>query len=525
MKLIKYKYLHYSVWLGLLMVTLSACQDEVEPLITEPNLSNVLTPNDLRAFVRNETTIELDWNLRDNADAYVVEFSEDSLEFSSIIRTVTVLPDSLPLQEPFFGDTRYSARVKAVSDDPSLGESNWATVTIRTQAENIFSSIQDGDIAEGGSVTLRWPANSEVTRLLINPGNIERVVTAEEDAAGLATVTGLDPLTEYDVQVFSGNSPRGTTFFTTLIDPNCANCTEVSSTDDLSATLTTAPDGQILVLRPGDYLVNDGETIDLDKSVTIRGLFPYDRPMLHVQFDIEAGANEIAIIDLEMVGDMGVSLTTLFDFDNEGEELSSISISGCYIHDYGRQLIYGNKAATLGTFSVDNSVIEDFLNGGGDFIDFRTAFVSQIRLTNSSFINTPSTRDFIRYDAASGYTGTGLTGTITIDHCTLVGVADDPRPRRLFYVRFDGNSTSVTNTIIANTQAIFSDNSATEPSDLANNNYIEAAGFHMAGDGSYIDEGSFSTLDPEFLDADANDFTVQNQTLIDNEVGDPRWLP
>ncbi|MCB0494705.1 MAG: DUF4957 domain-containing protein [Cyclobacteriaceae bacterium] len=521
MKFINHTTIYKVLVLGLVLpIVTIGCKDNLDPVIEELKLGRVLTPDRLEVHIRNRTTIELEWGVRDDADYYVVEFSQDSLEFNTIIREVVVLPEELPLQEGFFGDTRYSARVKGVNEDSSIGDSNWAAVTVLTESENIFLPIEDGDISTF-QATVRWPANSDVSKLVVNPGNIEHVITAGEKTAGVATITGLSALTEYTVQIIGGESTvRGTTEFKTLVDPAGPNTTFVQSTDDLNAVIAAAPDGQTLVLGPGDYLVNDGETLVLDKNLIIRGQLPYDRPMLHVQFDVADGAFETSIIDLEMIGDDGVNLTTLFDLATAGVDHTSINISGCYIHNYGRQLVYGNVAATLGSFNVDNTIIKDFKAGGGDFIDFRKAFVSNISLTNSTFVNTPAERDFIRTDAASGYTGTGLTTNILIDHCTLYGVSD--ATRRLLYVRFDANASEVTNCLFAETTAYYSNQSATSIPSLSHNNYFNAPGFYT--DGTVLDEGEYTTVDPGFIDAENGDFTVTNQDILDDAIGDPRWL-
>src|SRR5690606_23973429 len=95
------KKIYIGALIGLLSCTFSGCEDDIDPLVEELELARVLTPNELDVRIRNRTTIEVDWLVRDDADQYVIEFSEDSLEFNTIIRTVTVTPDQLPVQETF----------------------------------------------------------------------------------------------------------------------------------------------------------------------------------------------------------------------------------------------------------------------------------------------------------------------------------------------------------------------------------------------------------------------------------------
>lgn len=505
------------VVIAICAVVFTGCEDKIDPLIEEVDLDRALTPTELIARIRNLTTVELTWNTKDNIDYYVVEFSEDSLEFNTIIFTDEVTSDELPYQHIFAGETRYSARVKSVSEGKE--DSKWTAVTIETAQENIFLPIQDGDI-EATEATLRWVANSDVTNFIINPGNTVRAITPEEKTTGIATITGLTSETAYLVQLKNDTKNRGIAAFTTLID--IGDATAVHPEDDLAAVISAAAPGDVLVLFPGDYTVNTGATIVLNKSISIKGLYPYDKPKLHVAFNIEDGAGTLEMVDLDLSGDG--TLTTTFNLSSVGAEHTALSLSGCNIHDFGRQLIYGNVAAKLLNFSIDNCVMWDFVAGGGDFIDFRSAYVGDVSITNSTFDNTPSARDFIRIDAAASYTGTGLTTTVLIDHCTLYGVSNSAD--RIVYVRFATNVITVTNNLFANTDAIYSNQTSTDPAiTFANNNYFNAAGLFDPTKIRFDGSGSLTQLDPGFVNATENDFTITNQDLIDDAIGDPRWRP
>lgn len=516
----KRKYTLMGVIVGLLSLTFTACEDNIDPLIEELEVDRVFSPTGLSARVQNLTTIELTWSLREDADSYVVEYSEDSLQFNTIIRTVTVMPNELPLREIFEGETRYSARVKGVSAD-GLADSKWAAVTIMTDLEDIFMPIQDGDIG-ATEATLRWPAGSEVTRFVINPGNVEREITAPEKDAGVATITGLTGFTDYTVRLYNNAKQRGSITFKTLFDGG----TLLSPEDDLNEAVIAASAGDVLVLSPGEYTAFTGN-ITLDKSITIRGLYPFDKPKVQVEFTLADGAGDIELADLDMNG--GGSLNTLFLINTAGLSFNAVKLSGCNIYNYGRQLIYGNSASSLGSFTVDNCVVSDFVAGGGDFIDFRTAHVSNVTITNSTFVNCAPGRDFIRLDNSSG-TFPGLTSTVLIDKCTIYGVSNNTSStRRILYVRFIDNASTVKNTIIAETTGIYSNQPATTQPVCSANNYFNAQRFYDAAFEAITNllvdnSGTHTTLDPGFVDAAGGDFTVTNQTLIDNNIGDPRWL-
>lgn len=511
------KYLGICMLTAFLAVSFIACDDNIDALITDLELDRALTPSRLEARIRNLTTIELTWNVREGVDHYIVEFSEDSLQFTTIILTDEVTADELPYQRAFDGETRYSARVKAVSN--GVADSKWATVTIMTAQENIFLPIQDGDIA-ATEATLRWPANSEVTHFIINPGNTERAISAGEKSAGVATITGLASATNHTVILRNGTKHRGQVSFQTLLD--IGDATAVYPEDDLSVVIANASSGDVLVLFPGDYTVNVGQIIALDKSISIKGLFPYDKPKLHVAFNLLGGATHVELVDLDLDGTDAITLDRPLNLGTASTAYGSVKISGCNIHDFGPQLIYGNVSATLDLFSVDNSIITNF-SGGGDFIDFRSAYVKEVSLTNSTFNNCSPTRDFVRLDAAGGLSGTGLTSTVLIDHCTFYGVSTGAS-NRILYVRFVSNVLTVQNSLFASSNGNYSNQAATSQPTFNNNNYFEAPGYYTVSGSIKIDNsGTHTTLNPGFANAAAGNFTISNQTLIDNEVGDPRW--
>lgn len=521
MRAMRVKNIYTGIMVGVLSLASFGCEDNVDPLIEELQLSRVLSPVGVEARIRNRTTIELSWDTRDDADSYIVEFSEGNMDFSTIIRTVTVLPAEIPVQETFFGDTQYSARVKAANDE-GVADSKWSAVTIRTDSEQIMEPVEDSDV-QANEATLHWLAGSDVSHFIINPGNIERPISADEAEAGEATITELDELTEYSVVLYKGSSVRGSSMLKTLIDTSAPNTTLLTSTDDINAAISAASPGQRVVLSPGDYLAYSGSVV-LDKSISIYGQYPYDKPLVHIQLSIESGATDIMVSNIDFNGDG--TLNDFARFNSVDVAFGILTVDGCNIHDFSRSFIAGNVASTVAGVVVNNCIVTNVITGGGDLIDFRNTHVSDVKVMNSTFNNCAPGRDFIRMDAASAYTGTGLTSNVLIDHCTLYGVSNSQD--RILYVRFDANVLTVQNTLIANTDGYYTNQNGSSQPTCSNNNYFNAAGFYTPAyvSNAKIDESSsYLTDDPGFVDAAIGDFTVTNQTLIDQQIGDPRWRP
>jgi hypothetical protein len=504
----------------LFSTTLISCDGYDVDLLNELDVTRVFSPTGLTAKVSNQTTVELNWTLRDDADYYVVEFSADDPNFSTIFKSVEVKPTELPFKVALEGETVYSIRVKGISST-GLEVSKWATTTATTLSEQLFIPGLDSDIL-ATQTTVRWVANSNVTQLVANPGNIVHTITASEKTAGVATIVGLTGETQYTVTLNNGTKKRGTKVFTTGIDIGSGIL--VQPTDDLNAKVTEAASGATLVLMPGNYTVFSGEII-IDKPITIRGLRSFDKPKLNINFSIVSGATDSKFIDLDLGGNS--TLLDVFRFNSTGYNYGPLSIIGCNIHDYARTLIGGSNSNTkVSSVLIDNSIVTNILTNGGDFIDFRNTHVSDISIKNSTFNNCALARDFIRVDAASGITGTGLNTNVLLDACTFYKVSDRTGGNsRILYVRFATNTSTVRNCIFANTTAIYSNQPTTTAPTFSKNNYFTAASFYNSAITNNKVDGSSSrtTLDPGFSAANSGNFTLTNSTLKSEGVGDPRW--
>ncbi|HSI70234.1 MAG TPA: DUF4957 domain-containing protein [Gillisia sp.] len=514
----KVRYIFKNLLIVFLLAAVTGCDYDKE-LIEELPVNREFAPINLTAMVRNQVNVELNWRVDDNVDVYVVEFSEDA-EFNNIAETVEVSATELPVLIPLESETLYYIRVKAVSAR-GLGDSTWATTTAQTLTEQIFLPGDPSDIKALEAI-LRWIPNSEVTEIKLSPGDITHTITDEEKTNGVATITDLTPETEYTATLLNGTRIRGVKTFTTGIDIGAGKL--VTPEDDLFQMIADAEDGAILVLEPGDYTEQTG-TLTLDKSITIRGLRAFDKPLLQVNFRLAAGAVNVSLIDLNIEG-----ATDLNDFleYREAGNYNSLLISGSEIHDFSRRLIYGNATgAILQNLTIENSIVYNILTSGGDFIDFRNSNVLNLNINTSTFYNTAQGRDFIRIDNAGTLLNTGQTVNVVIERTTIYSSATGTS-NRLLYVRFLDNEITVRNTIIAQSEGMYSNQPNTdEDIEFNRNNYFNAPVYFefRTGNHRYDDSDTYFILDPGFADPASGDFTISNQTLIDNNVGDPRWRP
>jgi hypothetical protein len=117
-----------------IVLSLGACQDDIAPIIDTMNLDRLLIPIGLTYSVLNNVDVELNWEKWTNTDAYVVEFSLDSLVYQTIVRTDTVMPNEIPYSVTLEGETQYTARVKSISFE-GIADSKWASVVFTTDPE------------------------------------------------------------------------------------------------------------------------------------------------------------------------------------------------------------------------------------------------------------------------------------------------------------------------------------------------------------------------------------------------------
>lgn len=502
----------------LLAIFATSCEGYNEELIENLVTQRAFSPIGLTAKIRNQTTVELNWTTNETIDYYTVEFSADDPDFKTIYKTLKVSAKELPVKATLEGETTYSIRVKGIS---TLGydDSKWSVTTATTLSEELFLPIVDAEI-QAKQATLRWIANSNVTHITLNPGAIKRIITPEEKTTGVAIITGLTSETQYTAELFNNTKKRGKTTFKTGID--IGNGILIKPEDNLNEKITNAASGAILVLAPGDYNAFSG-SITIDKPITIRGLYNFNKPKLHVNFLLAGGATTLTLFDLDLNGDK--TLGEVIKYVTASTNYGDLTLTGCDIHDFTKALIYADVSVSkINSATIDNCRVTNILTSGADFIDFRKSHISKIDIKKSTFNNCAPTRDFIRIDAATGLSNTGLTSKVNIESCTLYNVCNTAG-NRILYVRFLNNELSVRNTLIVQSLAVFSNQANTSTIAFSKNNYFNAPALFTTAIApiQFDNSGTYSTQDPQFDNAALGKFKIKNQHLIDDQIGDPFW--
>jgi len=515
----KLKNLIYLMGLSFLMI-LPSCSDQDDE-ITNIDYDRLFSPTELKLQIANRTSIVVIWNAVKDADSYVIEVFNGSSNFEGTpILTFKDIVKNGTLTDPFMiqgldGEADYSVQIKAVGT--SIPDSKWASGTIKTNPEQIFLPIDPEELL-ATEVTLRWPAGQEVTEIILTPGDITHPITADEKAAGAATITELTGKTDYTATLKNGVKTRGTLTFTTKID--LGDATGIYPEDDLKAILDEAEDGDEFVLFPGTYNLG---AYEVTKSLKISGYESNDQQIIYGQITCGSAINVLELRSLTFRGDGDAVMLGQFFNLLSGCDIKNLSIIDCDISNYLNQLIYNNVAGSIGNFIISNSLIHHIEGSGGDGIDFRGGTLASMKVENTTFYE--GFRTFVRMQAKAG--------PISFTNCTFYKISnlDNSNNHGLFRVA-DGSTFQVSN-------CLFNETGVSTPTNVASGNWCRQAS-NMKATASYSNniyyncpnlwvglytnpsQCSASEADPQFKDPASGDFTVQSIVV---NAGDPRWLP
>ena len=517
----------YTMMFGLGTLALTSCDDAMDE-ITSIVLNRDFAPIGLEAKSATENSITLEWTKSHDNVTYTIElFADDSLTFEGTASNTYTDIEATKLKiSGLVYDTKYSARVMTIDNDDPNRNSKWSNVFFRTSAQQIFETPTENDIADR-SVIMTWPAGEAATtvRVYVDDNLVkEQPVTADEVNEGKVVVTGLEPETAYTIRLYNGEKQRGSKDITTIADLNGA--TLVHEGDDLRTLIEAANDGDVFALYGGTHIIPDSDTegkassVKVTKSITIKGIYPTNVPVIKGRFEIYDGAS----LDISQVVIDGIDNSTTdqaFNFKTADATYPRLRVENAEIKNFGKGVYYLNVAATVQELTFYNCLIHEIVCDGGDMFDCRKGRIDALNFQQCTIYNSAAARDFIRMDDASALGG---TPTITVDHCTIDGCANGGK--RLLYVRYVGNVINWTNNIVTNTGAVWSNQSKTGVPQFQNNVYFNCAKLNIAdveGKTNMFADEAGKEANPQYKDAANGDFTVGNESVSKLGVGDPRW--
>jgi hypothetical protein len=206
--------------------------------------------------------------------------------------------------------------------------------------------------------------------------------------------------------------------------------------------------------------------------------------------------------------------------------MTSFAVEDCEVSHFGYQIFYNdqNTDGVYGTVRFRNSFFHDFPGTGGDGIDFRKGTINALEVENCTFAN--GFRSFLRMQIACN---------TTFKNCTFYKIStfDSGNNTGLFRTNVGGTfdlrnclfvETGVQNPTSATTGNFCRNAASMVATATYDNNNIHSCYNLLVGLYTTVAQVDATTLDPGFVDPANYDFTVTNQTVIDNNIGDPRWL-
>lgn len=532
-----------------LCVASVSCVEQMPELQEELDLFRCLVPTDLSAKVSNGQVVQFNWTKAKGATYFVLEIYSDEGLTKMVGQPHEIPLDEVPFTITLDPDMEYYARVKGVDETGQLQDSKWAEFDgpIATSAvkSNMFLEFVS---KTSESVTVKWEAmDNELQRIEWKTGEVtdKRDLTAEEIAAGQATVTGLQPATSYTISIWYASANRGEVV--ALTDPNLDGFTQVSDLAALQSAL--AAKAPKIFVKSSDVPYEIG-VYDLTAGVEIVGEQGVDgsRPVLSGEFHIADGydGNAIRFESVELNGNKeayGFALQ-LKNGGAEDKTVESIVFKNCNITAYSKGLFYEwGKKLTTNRLAWDGCVIYEVnksFENGGDGIDFRNASdIKSLEVINSTVYN--GFRTFLRLDAAL------IAGDIKIENNTFMNVSYNAGSANgnnsgLMGIKCTPGTASFKNNLILNmpdgcglsrkaaanlTPAeigmVYSNNHYynvgaaffSDGDDAANNNRVSQADA-LAGGGSIL------SADPCY-NAKGGVFNLTNPDLISAKVGAPQW--
>ncbi len=143
--------------------------------------------------------------------SYLLEISRDSFLFEQDVKSITIDKQIGYEIGDLRSQTRYSARIKAVSKKSTVKDSEYQTISFVTGLENIFFETDSANIFPT-SVEILWESEKTVTHIDIENGSelLKRITLTEgQIAAGSLLVENLDPDKLYTFRIYNNEVLRG----------------------------------------------------------------------------------------------------------------------------------------------------------------------------------------------------------------------------------------------------------------------------------------------------------------------------
>lgn len=534
------------------IMTFYACKED-EEVFEKTRLFRPVLNEDLYA---EGNTIIVNLGKMKEATSYTLEVSRDTFKtVEFIIETDTnyVEINEALIGEELFWNTLYQVRATAHASSSEFDSKISDLGNVRTQRfPTILNLPAVYDVTDVAARVSWTRAGAPVTGVkvfapddlqLINPLFEEQSLSEEGEALGETIVTGLEPSTEYQIAIYSGEDVRGWVNYTTKIpdiDPEGSGVIDIRADESplaVANAVASAPDGAIILVKRG--VVYDLPSDDLDKSITIRAAYGFGEQKAKLyttgNWNIanDATIDHIRFIDIEIRGE-DYSGDYVFNPDRTNVYVGEILFENCEIGTL-RSLMRIRKTVEIDNFKVLNSVVDSIgsyglLTADTDPSDPPTARFNNIIFQNSTFNK-----------IQAGITSRNNSESILIENCTFSNYVAAGSSNYIFRYRGgDGNNNVANGIVIRN--SIFgpgwdeagADVFAIRGMDGLANTPIEIINTYSTSEFSFSGNeipgfpvGNYNGTQYDlWVDPANNNFNFKDNGFSGRmSAGDPRWRP
>ena len=510
------------------LVAVSCVNKEFEEITTMP-LKRCLEPMNLSAKVDANSGVQttFKWDVTSDAEQYILEVLTE--EGQKVLYD-TLAPGQVPFVTELEADGVYTFTVQGISS--KLDDSNLAEYgeTFKTYAikDNLYLALT-GKTSE--SVSLSWSSEvadyMDVSHIEAKPVSGGKTVTLDIEnneavkTAAAATVTGLQPSTEYNITLYFKSASRGA--LTVWTSPAPGTLTKVTTADALKAAMTAGDDV---------YVGAEGSPYSVGSVTPAKGFRMLGEPDASgnapvVSTDVVLDAGFTGDLHFENINFDGTGRDRIINHKGGAMQISRISIVNCVIAGYNAGIYYDNSGdqLDLGEFLIEGCDIHGILGSGGDGFDVRNASaIGKITFRNNTVFD--GFRSFFRIDDKS----TSLEEMV-FENNTVKNIAVNDKG--IFYIRAPWKKFTINKNLFmfqTGEKAVLAttNNVDNVPSDIiAADNYYYNVGEKFFGESKNFTAAQISAkalaADPCF-NSKGNFFNLANEELQDKKVGAAKWL-
>lgn len=526
--------------MAITLIAANSCAEQLPALQEELDLVRCLVPTDLRTKVTQGQIVEFVWTATKGADQFELELYKDE-QMTDLYNMYEVKVAEIPYVLDLGADNTYYVRVRGVDTNGELQPSKWAEfgkVVTTTVKSYLYPQAVE---RTSTSLTISWTEDPELDRIeyVVKGGDAAQTITltADQVAAAQATISGLEPSTNYVVSIWFKSASRGELDLWTM--PDMTGLTEVTDAAALTAALASGAPKILVKASAAPYDL--AASIDLKKGVEVYGEETADgtRPVIYGEFHIadgyDGGAIRFESVELNGNNEKYGFPIQLKNGGAEAKTVESIVFKNCTITGYSKGLMYEwGKTLTTNKLEWDGCTIYA-VNAtgtvGGDGIDLREApasTITKLYVTNNTVYN--GFRTFLRLDA------TVKVEDLKVENNTIMNITfvENTNNGGIMGVKATPTAATFKNNLILNMSGSASiigpstTNVTSEVFSFANNHFFGIAdetiffNAKVSKEAAIAGGGSILASDPCY-NAKGQNFSLTNADLAAAKVGAPKW--